>query len=366
MKLSLNTESANALRDLAESMPAAVQNIVESTLKVVSVYQSVSESLGVHRQNFYDLLMVIKLAQEKSTDAIEYLPKMLYATADKIDAYVARTKNTHNATNSQISTRPGVESGSVSNESMHGNENHVTDTRHIEYVTVPYEVTNSNGEKESLSYDMPIVYDHSVSDVMASTLSFGNDATSAKEWAHKAFADWRGSISEDTEEAILIYSSTMEYQTINDANRGNIPMSNGIKDITNSIDKGLNAAVLPQETIVYRGVSENAIVDMALKAGGKLESGIILEDQGFLSTSLIPDTDFMRDSKYVMRLTAIPGLHAAPLEYGDLSRVPRESELLFGRNHNIYIRNVIKARRSDLIPNSNEDEITVIDGVLTI
>lgn len=96
MKLSLNSESAIALRELADSLPTAVQNIVESTLKVISVYQGVSDTLGEHRQSFYDLLLLIKNAQEKSTEAIEYLPQKLYATADKIDAYVASTKNPQN------------------------------------------------------------------------------------------------------------------------------------------------------------------------------------------------------------------------------------------------------------------------------
>jgi hypothetical protein len=89
MKLSLNTESANALREFAESMPVAIDNIVAATGKVVQVYQSVADSLGTHEQDFYGLLMHIKKAQENAADAIQTLPPMLNKTADKIDAYVA-------------------------------------------------------------------------------------------------------------------------------------------------------------------------------------------------------------------------------------------------------------------------------------
>lgn len=39
MKLALNTESATALREFAEAMPLAIDNIAESTEKVVQVYQ---------------------------------------------------------------------------------------------------------------------------------------------------------------------------------------------------------------------------------------------------------------------------------------------------------------------------------------
>ena len=89
MKLSLNSESAAALREYSESMPVAIQNIVDSTEKVVQVYQSVADTLGVHNQDFYDMLMLIKKAQEETAVAIQVLPKMLTTTADKIDAYVA-------------------------------------------------------------------------------------------------------------------------------------------------------------------------------------------------------------------------------------------------------------------------------------
>ena len=89
LELALNTESAAALREFAESMPLAIQNIVDSTEKVVRVYQSVAEQLGVHSQDFYNMLMLIKKAQEETAEAISELPKMLNTTADKIDEYVA-------------------------------------------------------------------------------------------------------------------------------------------------------------------------------------------------------------------------------------------------------------------------------------
>lgn len=89
MKLALNTQSAIALREFAESMPLAIENIVTATEKVVQVYQSVADTLGVHNQDFYEMLMHIKKAQENAADAIQTLPPMLNSTADKIDAYVA-------------------------------------------------------------------------------------------------------------------------------------------------------------------------------------------------------------------------------------------------------------------------------------
>lgn len=89
MKLSLNTESAIALREFAEAMPLAIENITESTKKVLQVYQAVSENVGSHNQDFYNMLILIKTAQETAAEAIQELPIMLNDTADKIDAYVA-------------------------------------------------------------------------------------------------------------------------------------------------------------------------------------------------------------------------------------------------------------------------------------
>jgi len=89
MKLALNQESASALRTFAEAMPFAIENIRQDTEKIIQVYQSVADSLGVHEQNFYDMLMIIKNAQEIAAEAIQILPPKMVLVADKIDAYVA-------------------------------------------------------------------------------------------------------------------------------------------------------------------------------------------------------------------------------------------------------------------------------------
>ena len=66
LRMMLSHEGANYLRDWAEAMPVAIQNIIESTEKVTSVYQSVSDSVGPHRAAFYQMLLNIKKMQEES------------------------------------------------------------------------------------------------------------------------------------------------------------------------------------------------------------------------------------------------------------------------------------------------------------
>ena len=93
MKLALNQESSSALRTFAEAMPFAIENITQSTEKVIQVYQSVADTVGPHEQDFHYMLMYIKKAQEIAAEAVQALPPMLTKTADKIDAYIAARPN---------------------------------------------------------------------------------------------------------------------------------------------------------------------------------------------------------------------------------------------------------------------------------
>lgn len=53
------------------------------------MYQSVADRVGPHEQDFENMLLLIKSAQENAAEAITVLPSMLQKTADKIDAYNA-------------------------------------------------------------------------------------------------------------------------------------------------------------------------------------------------------------------------------------------------------------------------------------
>lgn len=85
----MNRESAQALREYADIFPQALANITEATLKLISVYQSVSDTLGSHRNDFYGLLLHIRNAQALSVEALNTLPPMMRNSADKIDRYLA-------------------------------------------------------------------------------------------------------------------------------------------------------------------------------------------------------------------------------------------------------------------------------------
>ena len=90
MTLSLNHKSAMALREFAEAMPQAIQNIRDDTDKLFSVYQSVEDKVGVHGEDFHSLIQTIEKVQEDAAQAVEVLPHMLIETAVKIETYVAK------------------------------------------------------------------------------------------------------------------------------------------------------------------------------------------------------------------------------------------------------------------------------------
>ena len=89
MILSLNHKGAQALRDFAEAIPQAIQNISDDTDKLIGVYQSVQEKVGVHGDDFHTLLQSIEKVQKDAAQAVEVLPHMLVETAEKIETYVS-------------------------------------------------------------------------------------------------------------------------------------------------------------------------------------------------------------------------------------------------------------------------------------
>ena len=91
LNMLLTHEGAMYLREWADIIPRAVGDVEESTLKVISVYQSVADKVGPHRESFLQMLLCIKNAQDQFVYVIDALPQMLRMTAIKIDFYVDST-----------------------------------------------------------------------------------------------------------------------------------------------------------------------------------------------------------------------------------------------------------------------------------
>jgi hypothetical protein len=88
MRLSINRESVEALREFAEKLPEAIENIKFDTEKLINTYINVLDTVGPHRDEFHEMLLTISRAQEASAEAIKELPYMLKCTADKMESYI--------------------------------------------------------------------------------------------------------------------------------------------------------------------------------------------------------------------------------------------------------------------------------------
>lgn len=64
-------ENAKALQEFAESMPVAVENISESTERLLRTYQAYEAYMGPHSEEFKIMFMCVKKAQEEAAEAIK-------------------------------------------------------------------------------------------------------------------------------------------------------------------------------------------------------------------------------------------------------------------------------------------------------
>lgn len=89
--LDITPEGATALREFADSMTGTVSMIEDDTVKLMAVYSSVSEQLGIHEDDFQTMIDLVGHAQEEAAGAISELVPVLNSIADKIDEFVATT-----------------------------------------------------------------------------------------------------------------------------------------------------------------------------------------------------------------------------------------------------------------------------------
>lgn len=88
MKLSLNQESADALRVLADEMPRAIAQIEAATDNLMAVYAQVEGRIGIHEPQFAEMLNRLKNAQLVAREPVLALPRKLNEVASAIEDYV--------------------------------------------------------------------------------------------------------------------------------------------------------------------------------------------------------------------------------------------------------------------------------------
>lgn len=88
MKLSLNQESAEALRTLADQMPRAIERIDLATEELMAVYSQVEGKIGVHEPQFAAMLNRLKNVQRQAREPVLQLPHKLNEVANAIEDYI--------------------------------------------------------------------------------------------------------------------------------------------------------------------------------------------------------------------------------------------------------------------------------------
>jgi|GEM_PF-1153933 len=88
MKIEASYEGVKALRDFAESMPYAVNQIDESTHKLLRTFNSLESELGVRGETFRALVEHCIRATAIASDAVLELPSNLQKTADELEDWL--------------------------------------------------------------------------------------------------------------------------------------------------------------------------------------------------------------------------------------------------------------------------------------
>ena len=324
MRLALNKESVNTIRGFAELIPVAIQNIIDSTLRLINAYQSVSETLGVHRQEFYNMLLLVKKAQSETVESIQVLQTLLNLTADRIDAYIASSPS------------KSISGKSVGTDGvMHNHKTNIT-----------FSNTNSNS---------------------SNALSFFGDRESAFEWGTQHYSGWVKELTREQVIAIQRYSGP-EYDTLNSALRSGEILNDDLSKLQKDIHSALVKTSIPEDVTIYRAINENALREISLfYCQDDLKEGCSFTESAMMSCSLANDSRFNRSvaNKYIFKLTVVSGIHAGYIE--NISLNQDEHEILVDSNHTIYVSCIKECLRSAItgIPEDN-DTITVIDGILTL
>lgn len=243
MKLSLNKESAEILREFGRIMPVTIINIAESTLNVCLVYQSLCENLGVHRQSFYDMLMHIKEAQEISAEALKELPIMLERTAEKIEDYVKY---------------------------------------------------NAKIQRQDFGYNNNFVPIDDLHDL------------DSKKIMRVIGKKWADTLSREEREAIRDYTKENPpfYKNINNVLRGKVKRFDDGNDRRGKlIHSALKSASTPFDMIVYRGGNNDILAQLSDASDEELE-GKVFVDKGFVSTSMSAGSALSGDVLLVIHLPA--------------------------------------------------------------
>ena len=157
----------------------------------------------------------------------------------------------------------------------------------------------------------------------------------AEAWADEAFSSWEKGITTSERQGIYDYTTDEFYQNINNVLRGlETEYAPGNATRVEEITSALGKASVPEPITVYRGVGRSALGDLQGLSPEQLV-GHMIEDDAFMSTSLVPEGAFSKPVTYIIKVPQ--GAEAAFI--GDISYYgSKEVELLLNRGQQMIIQ----------------------------
>ena len=199
-------------------------------------------------------------------------------------------------------------------------------------------------------------------------LSFGTDINSANKWGKESFSSWNSSLTFFEQQALVDYKKELNpheasyYVNINNTLRGKDTFRDGNQIRCDRIHEALSRASTPSDVVAYRSISMQAYNEMCERA--RLSGSDGLQDNAFMSCSLVSDNLFTRNSEVVMRLTIPEGSHGAFIGNMD-TNYASECEILLDCGSTIFVTDTSEAPRSTITGNPADiDTITIVEGVV--
>ncbi|MBI5551138.1 MAG: ADP-ribosyltransferase [Desulfobacterales bacterium] len=157
----------------------------------------------------------------------------------------------------------------------------------------------------------------------------------ANNWGTKHYDEWVNNLSHSEKESITDYTAT-SYQNINGVLRGTEKTYSGNNaEIAENISRALKRADVPEDLVVYRGASKGALGPLKTLPKEQM-IGKVIEDKGFMSTSILKSSSFNGDIK--LKINVPKGTKGAYL--GKISCYPNEAELLLDKGQKMIITEV--------------------------
>lgn len=139
--------------------------------------------------------------------------------------------------------------------------------------------------------------------------------------------------------SILNYTGT-DYAEINDHLRLGEPASRKIKEMVADIDAAFKVSKSPAPIVAYRTLSKRNVLTQQFLAG-ELKEGTVLEDTGYVSTTLDPNYHFKPGLKLVMSVPkGYPAIWVDEPPSDDWTANPGEKEVILKRNTRMKVTKV--------------------------